>query len=183
MLLLLHSTIIFSVVKLLLKGEVGVWALNSHGNYIVDHGKSWKNHGIVFLNFCGNPDSCVDALHLSQHFFILVRYPVFLDWTSSNTRIKCLVQGHTCNALLPVSLEQTTLPYIKSNTLFLYKNKDFFAFKLSNVLFEMLILVKMPTVFAILTFMSSWNFILNWVEHKNTFITLMPGVPSLSAYP
>ena len=31
-------------------------ALNSHGNYIVDHGKSWKNHGIVFLNFCGNPD-------------------------------------------------------------------------------------------------------------------------------
>ena len=29
--------------------------LNSHGNYIVDHGKSWKNHGIVFLNFCGNP--------------------------------------------------------------------------------------------------------------------------------
>ena len=28
--------------------------LNSHRNYIVDHGKSWKNHGIVFLNFCGN---------------------------------------------------------------------------------------------------------------------------------
>ena len=27
--------------------------LNSHGNYIVDHGTSWKNHG--FLNFCGNP--------------------------------------------------------------------------------------------------------------------------------
>ena len=35
-----------SVVKVLLKGEVGVCALNSHGNYIVDHGKSWKNHGI-----------------------------------------------------------------------------------------------------------------------------------------
>ena len=32
-------------------------ALNSHGNYIVDHGKSWKNHGIVFLNFCGSPDT------------------------------------------------------------------------------------------------------------------------------
>ena len=30
----------FSMVKLLLKGEVGVCALNSHGNYIVDHGKS-----------------------------------------------------------------------------------------------------------------------------------------------
>ena len=137
----------------------------------------WKRYWVATLY------SCVDALHLSQHFFILVRFPVFLGWTSTNARIKCLVQGHTCNALLPVSLEQTTLPYIKSNTLFLYKNKDYFAFKLSNVLFVMLILVKMPTVFAILTFISSWNFILDWVEHKNTFITLMPGVPSLSAYP
>ena len=26
------------------KDEVGGHALNSHGNYIVDHGKSWKNH-------------------------------------------------------------------------------------------------------------------------------------------
>ena len=42
---------------MLLKGEVGGHVLiNSHGNYIVDHGKSWKNHGIVFLNFCWNPD-------------------------------------------------------------------------------------------------------------------------------
>ena len=31
-----------SLVKLLLKGDVGVCALNSHGNYIVDHGKSWN---------------------------------------------------------------------------------------------------------------------------------------------
>ena len=38
------------------RGEVGGPALNSHGNYIIDHGISWKNHGIVFLNFCGNPD-------------------------------------------------------------------------------------------------------------------------------
>ena len=44
-----------SLVKMLLKGEFEGCALNSHGNYIVDHGKSWKNHGIVFLNFCGNP--------------------------------------------------------------------------------------------------------------------------------
>ena len=36
------------------KREVGGHVLNSHGNYIADHGKSWKNHGIVFLNFCGN---------------------------------------------------------------------------------------------------------------------------------
>ena len=30
-------------------------ALNSHGNNIAYHGKSWKNHGVVLLNFCGNP--------------------------------------------------------------------------------------------------------------------------------
>ena len=44
-----------SVVKMLLIWEVGGDALNSHGNYIVVHGKSWKNHGIVFLDFCGEP--------------------------------------------------------------------------------------------------------------------------------
>ena len=54
-LLLLHSVFMLSMVKLLQKGEIGVCALNSHGNYIVDREKSWKNHGIVFLNFCGNP--------------------------------------------------------------------------------------------------------------------------------
>ena len=43
------------MVKMLLKREVGGCALNSHGNYIVDHGTSWKHHGIVILNFCGNP--------------------------------------------------------------------------------------------------------------------------------
>ena len=45
-----------SVMKMPLKGEVRGHAFNSHGNYIVDHGKSWKNHGILFLNFCGNPE-------------------------------------------------------------------------------------------------------------------------------
>ena len=54
-LLLLHSTFMLNVVKMSLKGEVVGHAYNSHGNYIVDHGKSWKNHGIVFFNFCGNP--------------------------------------------------------------------------------------------------------------------------------
>ena len=44
-----------SVVEMLLKREVRSRASKSHGNYKVDHGKSWKNHGIVFLNFCGNP--------------------------------------------------------------------------------------------------------------------------------
>ena len=47
--------ICLSVSKMLLNGEVGGHALKSHRNYIVDHGKSWKNHGIVFLNSCGNP--------------------------------------------------------------------------------------------------------------------------------
>ena len=32
-----------SVVKVLLKGEVGGCALNSHGNYIVDHGKTMES--------------------------------------------------------------------------------------------------------------------------------------------
>ena len=53
--LLLHSAFMLSVMKMLLKQEIGGHALNSHGNDIVDHGNSWKNHGIVFLNFCGNP--------------------------------------------------------------------------------------------------------------------------------
>ena len=48
MLLLLHSAFMLSVVKMLLKGEVGGHALNSHGNYIVDHGKSW-NHVFELL--------------------------------------------------------------------------------------------------------------------------------------
>ena len=62
LLLFLHSSFTLSVVKMLLKGEVGGQALNSHGNYIVDHGRSWKNHGIVFLNFCGNPGKSPNKL-------------------------------------------------------------------------------------------------------------------------
>ena len=37
MLLLLHSAFMLSMVKMLLKGEAGGRALNSHGNNIVDH--------------------------------------------------------------------------------------------------------------------------------------------------
>ena len=66
-LLLLHSTFMLSVVKMSLKGEVGDHALNSHGNYIIDNGKSWKNHGIMLLNFCGNP-----VCRLSLNFFHLM---------------------------------------------------------------------------------------------------------------
>ena len=48
--------IYLSVLKMPLKGEVEGHALKSHGNYSFDHRKSWKNHGIVFLNFCGNSE-------------------------------------------------------------------------------------------------------------------------------
>ena len=41
-LLLLCSVFILSAVKMALKREVGGHALNSHGNYIVDHGKLWN---------------------------------------------------------------------------------------------------------------------------------------------
>ena len=56
---LLHLAFMLSIVKMWLKGEVGVGshALNSHGNDIVDHGKSWKTHRIVFLNFYVNSDT------------------------------------------------------------------------------------------------------------------------------
>ena len=51
---------------MLLKAEVGGHALKSHGNYIVDHGKSWNNHGIVFLNFCGNPGARTRHMEKAQ---------------------------------------------------------------------------------------------------------------------
>ena len=66
-----------SMVELLLiKGEVGVYALNSHGKYIVDHGKSWKNHAIVLLNFWGNP------VALCKLMDSLIRFDMIsLGWT------------------------------------------------------------------------------------------------------
>ena len=57
-----------SMVKMPLKRAVGDRALNSHGNNIVDHGKSWKNHGIVFLNFCGNPVKFIIRIDLYRTF-------------------------------------------------------------------------------------------------------------------
>ena len=56
-----------SVVKTLLKGEVGGCALNCHGNYIVDH-------GIVFFIFCGNPD-------LRSHHNSVYIYKPAQNWT------------------------------------------------------------------------------------------------------
>ena len=65
-LLLLHFVFILSLVKMALKGEVGGHVLNCYGNNIVDRGKSWKNHGIVFVNFCGNTDQNTSALVQSK---------------------------------------------------------------------------------------------------------------------
>ena len=67
-----------SGVKMLLKGDVGGCALNSHGNYIVDRGKSWKNHGIVLLNFCGNPDMGLTLVMLNA--FMYYTPPQFLSY-------------------------------------------------------------------------------------------------------
>ena len=54
-----------SVVKMLLKGEVGGCALNSHGNYIVDHEKSWN----CVFEFLWEP--CV-MLFIEMMFFFSV---------------------------------------------------------------------------------------------------------------
>ena len=65
-----------SVVKMLLKGEVGGRALNSNGNNIVDHRKSWKKHKIVILKFCGNPD--LRTLKTQHHIFALFLQTVYV---------------------------------------------------------------------------------------------------------
>ena len=63
-----------SVVKMLLKGKVGGHVLNSHGNYNVDHGKSWKNHGIVFLNFYGNPVNWTHVSVINKTRLVFVKH-------------------------------------------------------------------------------------------------------------
>ena len=65
-LLLLHSTFMLRVWKMLLKGEVGGHALNSHGNCIVDHRKSWKNHELCFLISVGTLCIACHCLFLFQ---------------------------------------------------------------------------------------------------------------------
>ena len=50
----------------------------------------------------------------------------------------------------------------------------FLALNLSDVVFIMLMNIKMPTIVGILTFMSRINFVLTWAEHGKSFITLGP---------
>ena len=49
------------------------------------------------------------------------------------------------------------------------KNKDFLAFILSDVVFIMLINVKMPTIVVILTFMSMIQFVLSLQWLRSAF--------------
>ena len=55
------------------------------------------------------------------------------------------------------------------------QRKIFLAPSLSDVIFIMLINVKIPTVVGLSTFLSRINFVLSWVEHWKSFITSRPG--------
>ena len=50
--------------------------------------------------------------------------------------------------------------------------KKFLALSLTDVVFILLMNVKMPTIVGILTFMSRINFMLSWVEYKKKFHNL-----------
>ena len=54
------------------------------------------------------------------------------------------------------------------------KLKVFLALNHSDVVFILLINVKMPTIVGILTFLSRINFMLNCLEHEKSLITLGP---------
>ena len=47
--------------------------------------------------------------------------------------------------------------------------KQFFASSLSDVVFIMLLNIKMTTIVGILAFMSRINFVIIWVEHEKKF--------------
>ena len=49
------------------EAEVGGRAINSHGNYIVDNGKSWKNHWNCVFEFLWEPCYCQCT------FFLLIK--------------------------------------------------------------------------------------------------------------
>ena len=67
-----------------LKREVWGCALNDHGNYIVDHAKSWKNHGISSLNFCGNPVIFLRLVKTVNHaIYSLFQHGVWYLWSLS----------------------------------------------------------------------------------------------------
>ena len=56
--------------------------------------------------------------------------------------------------------------------------KKFLALSISDVVFIMLINVKMSIIIGTLTFMSKINFVLSCVEHEKCFIASEPGFGS-----
>ena len=58
--------------------------------------------------------------------------------------------------------------------------KKFLALSLSDVVFIMLVNVKIPTTIAIVKSMSRINFVLGCVEHKKKFYNLGAGLCILS---
>ena len=52
--------------------------------------------------------------------------------------------------------------------------KKFLALSISDVVFIMLLNVKMSIIIGTLTFMSKINFVLSYVEHEKSFITSVP---------
>ena len=61
--------------------------------------------------------------------------------------------------------------------------KKYPASSLSDVVFIMLINVKMPTIFGISTIMSRINFVLSWVEYEKKFTNLISTRPGLKFGP
>ena len=54
--------------------------------------------------------------------------------------------------------------------------KKLLALSPSDVVFIMLINVKMPTIVGILTLMSRVNFVLSYVKHEKSYMTLRPDL-------
>ena len=60
--------------------------------------------------------------------------------------------------------------------------KKCIALRLSDIVFIMLINVKMPTIVGILTFISRINFVLDWAEHGKSFITSRPAFRAFNLF-
>ena len=99
-----------------------------------------------------------DSLHLSQQFLVMLGRVIL-------QRIKCLAQrpwpqGYklfSCSTQLSMKFQL----HIKINTCIPKKVKMFLTLSLSDVVFIMLINVKMPTIVGIFTFLSRINFVLS----------------------
>ena len=66
----------------------------------------------------------------------------------------------SCSTQLSMNFHLLIKPKIPTTEIF------FFALSLSDVVFIVLVNVKMPTIVGILIFMSRINFVLSWVEHE-----------------